>query len=258
MENQSRYTLFLKLDADMVLADSGVLSDLVEVFAARPGLDHLVVAVSDWMTDSRIIGAHVFSNRVRWREHTETLYVDPDPQFPGNKLVIEDPPRDLILHAANPSDFQAFHFGAHRALRASQGYRRLRDTRAHSAHLQWVYLGRVWDHFERHRDRRLGLAIVGADLVFRRQLPATVNEFRDASLRKAFDDVRKLNAEEIHRRLEDRWGSPIRRLRTWVRTLGPVKTALVAMRRGRDTAAAAVKAVVGKRPDRHGGFGAQS
>ncbi len=121
-----------------------VLGDLVRVFEERSELDHLVVAVTDWMTDSHIIGAHVFSNRVRWKRHKETLYVDPDPEFPGRKLVIDDPSRDLILHAGDPSPLQAFHFGAHRALQASQVYRRLRDARPHNARVQWQYLDRVW------------------------------------------------------------------------------------------------------------------
>jgi len=250
MENQDRFDLFLKLDADMAFADPEVLSDLVGAFEQRPGLDHLVIAVSDWMTDSRIIGAHVFSNRVRWREHAEMLYVDPDPLFPGSKMVIEDPPRDLIFHAANPSDFQTFHFGAHRALRASQSGRRLRDTRAHSAHLQWVYLNRVWRHFERDGDRRLGLAILGADLVFRRQLPVTANEFGDASLRARFNDLQELTAERIRGDLVRRWGSPARRLRTWARALGPSRSALVVLRRLRDIVAEGVKPLLGRRPDR--------
>ena len=119
MAERDRFDLFLKLDADMVLADSNVLADLVRIFEIRPQLDHLVVAVSDWMTDSKIIGAHQFSNRVVWREHSETLYVDPDPDFPGEKLMLHNPARDLILHSCNPSPFQAFHFGAHRGLQAS-------------------------------------------------------------------------------------------------------------------------------------------
>jgi len=110
MTESECHDLFLKLDADMVLADSNVLADLARVFEDRHQLDHLVVAVSDWMTDSNIIGAHVFSKRVVWREHFETLYVDPDPEYPGEKLIIPNPARDLIYHACDPSPFQAFHF----------------------------------------------------------------------------------------------------------------------------------------------------
>jgi hypothetical protein len=83
MSESGNHDLFFKLDADMVLADDRVLADLVRVFSDHPDLDHLVVAVNDWMTDSKIIGAHLFSNRVRWQEHSERLYVDPDPRFPG-------------------------------------------------------------------------------------------------------------------------------------------------------------------------------
>jgi len=237
--------IFLKLDADMVLADPGVLGDLVRVFEQHSDLDHLVVAVSDWMTDSNIIGAHLFSNRVWWRHHAETLYVDPDPEYPGRKLVISDPPRDLILHAGDPSPLQAFHFGAHRALQASQVYRRLQDARPHNARIQWQYLDRVWDHYVRSGDRRLGLAILAADMVFRRQLPATANEYSDAALLTAFGGTEAFDDVAIRERLEPRWGSPKARRRTWVEALGPAKSTLVGIRSLRDAAASAFNGLLG-------------
>jgi hypothetical protein len=244
MAESERHDLFFKLDADMVLADDEVLSDLARVFEERADLDHLVVAVSDWMTESRIIGAHLFSNRARWRQHAETLYVDPDPYFPGRKLVVDNPPRDLILHACDPSPLQAFHFGAHRALQASQVHRNLADFRPHNARLQWQYLDRVWRHFERSEDRRLGLAMLAADKVFRKELPKTANEYSDAALLAAFENAEALDAEEIRRRLDSRWGQAMARHLTWVRALGPAKTARVAVRGLRDAAASAVKGFV--------------
>jgi len=203
------------------------------------------VAVTDWMTDSHIIGAHLFSNRVRWKRHEETLYVDPDPEFPGRKLVINHPSRDLIFHAGDPSPLQAFHFGAHRALQASQVYRRLQDARPHNARTQWQYLDRVWDHYVRSGDRRLGLAILAADMVFRRQLPATANEYSDAALLSAFGRTEALDDVAIRERLEPRWGNPKARRKTWVEALGPAKSALVGIRGLRDATASAVRRILG-------------
>ncbi|MHC4409099.1 MAG: hypothetical protein ACYS0F_08865 [Planctomycetota bacterium] len=245
MTEHENFRLFLKLDADMILADSEVLGDLVRVFEERPELDHLVVAVSDWMTDSHIIGGHVFSNRVRWKRHEETLYVDPDPEFPGRKLVVDTPARDLILHAGDPSPLQAFHFGAHRALQASQVYRRLQDARPHNARLQWQYLDRVWDHYERSGDRRLGLAVLAADMVFKRELPPTANDYSDAALVAAFKSADALDDGEIRERLDRRWGSSKSRRQTWLRALGPAKSVLVGIRSIRAAAASALKGLLG-------------
>jgi hypothetical protein len=246
MAESQNYDLFLKLDADMVFSDSDVLSDLVQFFEDRPQLDHLVVVVNDWMTDSRIIGAHLFSSRVWWGRNAETLYVDPNPEFPGRKLVVDDPPRNLILHAGDPSPLQAFHFGAHRALQASQVYRNLWDARPHNARIQWKYLDRVWRHFERSGDRRLGLAVLAADMVFRKELPATANEYSDAALLAAFNCASSLDDGEVRARLEPRWGSPRARRRTWIRALGPGKSILVAGRALRDATATAVKGLFGR------------
>jgi len=245
MAERENFGFFLKLDADMALADSGVLGDLVRVFEERPELDHRLVAVSDVMAESHMICAHVFSNRVRWKQHEDTLYVDPDPEFPGRKLVVDIPPRDLIVHAGDPSPLQAFHFGAHRALQASQVYRRLQDARPHNARIQWQYLARVWDHYERSGDRRLGLAVLAADMVFRRELPPTANDYSDAALVAAFKNADALDDGEIRERLDRRWGSSKSRRQTWVRALGPAKFTLVRIRGLRDAATSAVKGLLG-------------
>ncbi len=241
MMERENFRLFLKLDADMVLADPEVLGDLVRVFEERPELDHLVVAVFDWMTESHIIGAHLFSNRVLWKRHEETLYVDPDPEFPGRKLVVNDPPRNLISHAGDPSPLQAFHFGAHRALQASQVYRRVRDFRPHNARIQWQYLEQVWRHYERSGDRRLGLAVLAADLIFRRELPPTANEYSDVALLAAFESTETIDNDEIRKRLKPGWGSRKARRHTWARALGPAKFWLVGIRGLRDISASAVR-----------------
>lgn len=248
MTESGNFSLFFKLDADMVLADNKVLADLVEVFNQRPSLDHLVVAVTDWMTESPIIGAHLFSDRVRWCRHSETLYVDPDPEFPGDKLVVEGPPRDLIHHADDPSSFQAFHFGAHRALQACQTYRGLRDARPYNALVQWQYLDQVWRHFDRTDDPRLGLAILAADMVFRRELPATVNEYSDPTLCAAFESAEGLDSGQIRERLCARWGTDNDRRRSWSHALGPAKRCLVAARRVRDAGTTVVKTVLRRTP----------
>lgn len=248
MTESGNFRLFLKLDADMILADRDVLADLVSVFDQRPSLDHLVFAVSDWMTESPIIGAHLFSDRVTWSRHSETLYVDPDPEFSGDKLVVEAPARDLIHHADDPSSFQAFHFGAHRALQACQTYRGFREARPHNAFVQWQYLDRVWRHFDRTDDRRLGLAILAADMVFRRELPETVNEYSDPALRAAFEAADELSSGEIRDRLAPRWGTDNDRRRTWSLALGPAKRCLVAARRVRDAGTTVVKAALRRSP----------
>jgi hypothetical protein len=245
MKERENFGLFFKLDADMVLADPAVLRDLVQAFEKQPELDHLVVAVTDWMTESHIIGAHLFSNRTRWKQHEETLYVDPDPEFPGRKLVVDDPPRNLILHAGDPSPLQAFHFGAHRALQASQVYRSLSDARPHNARIQWHYLDRVWRHYEWSGDRRLGLAILAADMVFRRELPATANEYSDTALLTAYESTEPLDDGEIRERLEPRWGRSKVRRQTWAKALGPAKFTLVSIRGLRDAAASKFKGLLG-------------
>ena len=48
MNNAEKFDLFLKLDADMVFMDSKGLAQIVELFQAKPDLDHLQMLVHDY------------------------------------------------------------------------------------------------------------------------------------------------------------------------------------------------------------------
>ena len=48
MESAADYDLFLKLDADMVFRSGDALAQIVELFRARPEVDHARTVVHDW------------------------------------------------------------------------------------------------------------------------------------------------------------------------------------------------------------------
>ena len=83
MHNASEYDLFLKLDADMILTDPGKLGAAVALFEESPELDHAVFTVQDWMTDSAIVGIHMYRSRVRWAQHDDVLFSDTPPELNG-------------------------------------------------------------------------------------------------------------------------------------------------------------------------------
>jgi len=214
-----QFDLFIKLDADMVFSHDGALRDVVGFFSARPDLDHATFALRDFMTDSFIMGLHVFSNRARWQTNGEELFVDPDPVVPGQRLVVWQAPAPFALHSPNPSPLQAFKFGAHRSLKAYQPGRESLVWR--QAIRQWRYLTKVWDHFERKRDRRLGLAILGAELVRTGELRPSTNQYTEHQVEAMFEMYSETTVEELFSRLSPVWSPRNGRLRRWALSMGP-------------------------------------
>lgn len=218
MQRAGEFELFVKLDADMVLASPDTLGMMVQLFVDDPGLDHAVFGLEDFMSDSKLMGLHLFSNRVRWRLGGERLFVDPDPIVPGERRLVRDPPAPVAQHAPDPSPYQAFHFGVHRALKAFQPGRERANYE--QAFKQWTLLKRVWRHFESDPDPRLGLAVLGADLVWKGLLGPGGEDFDDAETQRAFGANATRSPEDLRRELARRWSPGLRRSLRWARTGG--------------------------------------
>lgn len=222
MDRRAEYDLFLKLDADMVLARDTVLAEIAGLFRTNPALDHLIVACDDFMTGDRILGVHSFSNRVTWQGDARGLFNDPSPSRPGLRRIIEQPRASFFLHAPDPSSLQAFHFGAHRALKLVQRGQAPADIRAEAMLSQWQTLKGVWRQFDARGDRRHALALVAADLIIGGQLGDAAHDYHDPGLRAAFEAHAHLPADRLARLFRSRWESPAARERYFRRAVGPV------------------------------------
>lgn len=205
MQNVGDFHLFVKLDADMVFANEGILAEIVNRFKVDPELDHFIVACDDWMTGTQILGVHAFSNRVRWRPNADGLFVDPSPQRKGKRVIVEKPSSVFFEHSFDPSPFQAFHFGVHRTLKITQPGRELSEKRSEAMSTQWDVLYHVWCRFRDDRDLRHGLALIGADLVINGGLSEGASDYRSEELAAAFEEVGRLTYEEIFEKLSSNW-----------------------------------------------------
>ena len=140
----------------------------------------------DHFTDALIPGVHVFSGRVRWPSlHAgDRLFVDASPRYPGRFL--NDPPglAPFIDHAPDPSPYQAFHYGYHRALKLYQPARRWKNPMRAKRFL------RVLDRVERHHaarpGERLALVLEAAELVRQGRLTGVTGDKDDEAVRLAF------------------------------------------------------------------------
>ena len=167
MDGAGHYDLCIKLDADMVFMHDAAISDIVAYWRAQNQPDHMVFAVHDFIPDRLSIGVHVFTKNCRWNLDThDGLFVDPNPQFHGHSTKTLDTPAPFVSHAANPSDDGAYHFGIHRALKAFQYGRFLKEPQGLEA---FRILQATADHYKRTLNPKAELALMGAEAV-RRQL----------------------------------------------------------------------------------------
>lgn len=209
MDKSDEFDLFLKLDADMVFMDTVSLKGIVRLFEMTKDLDHLQMVVYDWYTDSLIMGAHAFSNRARWYVKDE-LFVDPPPAIPSLIWRLWEDPAPFILHSPNPSNFQAFLFGVHRASKIVQNYGQ--SYRFDNASVQWTILVNTWQHFQKSRDIRLGLALIGAEEMLAGSVDhAQYSQSNRDDLVKVYQRYENISVDELDIFLSPLWRSDFRR-----------------------------------------------
>ena len=197
MKMAYEFDLFLKLDADMVLIGQDALDKIIELFNRYEELDNAELVVDDWFTNSHIWGVHIFSNRAKWPAR-DNLFPDKDPIIPGEKRIFTEYPAPLVKHCPNPSPFQAYHFGLHRALKAIDGF----DDRQMSTILK------VWDHFNAKRDKRLGFVVLGAEHVMTNKLKQSNINYTESDTHEFFKIYQDLTSDELYKILSIKWGNP--------------------------------------------------
>jgi hypothetical protein len=214
MERRGEFDLFLKLDADMVFPDPHRLGTAVELFRRDAILDHAIFRVHDWMSEALLVGVHVFRSRVRWGR-CDPLFPDVQPQrVRRRRYVLRRPPGPLALHSPDPDPRQAFRYGLHRGMKAFQ------VKRPHFALVHWRLLKRVWAHFERCGDRRLGLALLAAEHAMAGDLAPADCDYGSSRMAELFSACADLPADVMAARLGPVWGGRAVRELRFVAALG--------------------------------------
>jgi hypothetical protein len=224
MEEQDDFDLFLKLDADMVFRSDEGLEQIVRIFEETSSLDHLTLAVRDWYSDSLIEGLHTFSDRAQWETREESRFVDPSPIIPGKKRKLWTEPAPVVDHSPDPSPFQAFRFGVHRTLKVVQRDRWI--MRFRQATGQWNLLRSCWEHFEEVGDRRLGLALLGAEEVFQGRVGGADYDREQNRLERRLQNYKDLSENDIRSLLRSRWEETSRREVAAAKVAGPVRMSI--------------------------------
>lgn len=213
MNHSEDYDLFVKMDADMMLRDERALQDIVEYFAKNTNVHQANFSVWDVISQQSVMGLIVFRNTARWEKTKEMLFVDQTPTIPGKRLLVWGFPSPVAYHSHNPHNFQAFHFGAHRAMKAIQKERE--KVNLIQSVIQWNFLWKVWKNYKRERSLQRAYFLIGAYYVWTGKLVASSNDYADETLRVVFDNTKHLSEVEIYGIVKDNFASQLRR-KNWL------------------------------------------
>jgi hypothetical protein len=159
-----QYDLLIKVDADMVIQDPQIFEKIVKKMAEMPNVQILSIAVHDFFSDQLIFGLNTYRNTVRWDFKKEKLFVD-IPEVPREGYLFDETElAPAAVHCADPTPYQAFHYGVHHGLKMVQPEQEV--IRESSRRTKWTGMEKTWDHYRRTKDRRLALACIGAELAY--------------------------------------------------------------------------------------------
>jgi len=199
MNKADEFDLLIKVDADMVIIHSDLFHTVVTQFRNTNWLDELEIAVHDFFSDKLVWGMHVYRNSVRWPESHESLFVDSSPVPRDRHIYDRDKLAPAAIHCKNPSSFQSFHYGVHKALKVIQPERK-RKISAYSE-FHWTNISKTWHNFRRKKDKRLGLAVLGAELAFNRLFKVENIDYGDRFMKHVFHKYEHLDADRIEKEI---------------------------------------------------------
>lgn len=161
--NQSNFDYFAKLDADMVFSHPKALYNIIQNF--NKNIDIVSATVHDGITDSDMQSFNVFSSRCYFKSDTnDPLFTDSlEIKYKGQHISYIDVERN-ILHAFNPSPFQAFMFGVHRSLKVVQPGTKV--PKVNSSYHQLRILNQAYLNYKQTGSVHAKNALLGATLVF--------------------------------------------------------------------------------------------
>lgn len=200
MERSDDFDLFIKVDADMVIADENLFAKIANKFRVNEWLKDLEIAVYDFFSDQLIWGMHTYRNTVRWQDDDKNLFVDSCPVEPHERLHDDHELAPAAIHCKDPSPYQSFHCGVHRALKVVQPDQP--EFLEGDSLYHWDNLKRMKRNFSHTRDRRIGCAILGAELVFRGGIRPGHLDYSNPYLSRLFKQYEGCDVAQLEQKIK--------------------------------------------------------
>ena len=192
LEKKKEFDLLVKVDADMVLCSDSLFEKIALKMKELPKLDVFSIAVLDFFTGQLINGLNTYRNTVKWNFEKETMFVDIPEVAPESTYYDRTELAPAAIHCKNPSRYQAFHYGVHRGLK-SIAYQ-------HST-THWAMLEKTWQNFLSTRDVRIGLAILGAALVYAGKFTKSDVDYTNPRVKMVLERYESMDSDEVKREI---------------------------------------------------------
>jgi hypothetical protein len=115
------FDMFIKVDADTVLAHEEVLLEFWKLMNSNPRITGIQAPLHDYFTDGFINGLNCFSPRVTFRDTADELFCDRQVDVDHDIVIkaggVTERLRPAGHHCFFSTEIQAFHYGLHRQLK---------------------------------------------------------------------------------------------------------------------------------------------
>jgi len=175
------FDLFVKIDADMEVCRADFFESLISYFVEHPQIDHISMKVDDFYTAKLIWGLNAYRSSIQFGENDQ-VYTDKAVEIPDHKRSLLKRHAALVpaaKHAYNPTDYQAFYFGCHKAVKVMA-----RQSRSHMRNIRRLLLSAVLK-----RDKRHLIAYAGAATAFEITLQPSGLDQTSGEVKALFDQI---------------------------------------------------------------------
>jgi hypothetical protein len=161
----------------------------------------------------------MFASSTKWLGSDEQLNVDYPPKIFGKSQQFVNKP--WINHMPNPSDYQLFRYGIHKALKSLQPDRQKKNTKKGILHLS--ILNGIARNVFAGKNEKLWFALIGATLVYDKQY--VEHQYNTDQTKALFDEILcNENLYEQHKKLANAfWVNEIQTTYWWFENFNTFK-----------------------------------
>lgn len=180
-DNSSKFDAFVKIDADMELCHNDFLKELALYFTSHASIDQVTMKVDDFFTGRLIWGLNAFRSSVVF-SNSDEVYTDKAAQVEEGRFAHLKRHKTLVpaaWHGFNPTDYQAFYFGCHKAVKVMH-----RQSRSHMRNIRRLPFAAL-----KRLDTRPLLAYAGAAVAFKNEINPDALDHDKSEIRALFNSV---------------------------------------------------------------------
>lgn len=194
LDSKDKYNIFIKIDADMVLCRNDLFENIVHKFKQNTSMDLLSIKVQDFFTGRLIWGLNIYRNTVTLTNLAENIFVDIVVKF--ENLVRDDSElAPAAFHCPNPSKFQSYHYGMHKAVKFIQ-----RDADNYQESQGMYHLNNILNmmrNYMKTNNDFVGIACLGAQIAQIKRFTYKNVNYDDSQAMDVFKDIESLSPQLI-------------------------------------------------------------